>query len=57
MAHPHFKLLLGDQVYGDWPNAWDLGDEGIELYAKRYAQYWGDGAYQEALQTCPNFFT
>jgi hypothetical protein len=57
LAHPHFKLLLGDQVYGDWPNAWDLGDEGIELYAKRYAQYWGDEAYREALQICPNFFT
>lgn len=57
LAHPHFKLLLGDQVYGDWPNAWDLGDEGIELYAKRYAQYWGDEAYREALQVCPNFFT
>jgi hypothetical protein len=57
LAHPQFKLLLGDQVYGDWPNAWDLGDEAIELYAKRYAQYWGDVSYREALQTCPNFIT
>lgn len=57
LAHPQFKLLLGDQVYGDWPNAWDLGDEAIELYAKRYAQYWGDTCYREALQTCPNFIT
>jgi hypothetical protein len=57
LAHPQFKLLLGDQVYGDWPNAWDLGDEAIELYAKRYAQYWGDPYYREALQTCPNFIT
>jgi hypothetical protein len=57
LAHPQFKLLLGDQVYGDWPNSWDLGDEAIELYAKRYAQYWGDAFYREALQTCPNFIT
>jgi len=54
---PQFKLLVGDQVYGDWPNNWDLGDDGIELYAKRYQQYWGDEYYREALQTCPNFVT
>ena len=52
---PQFKLLVGDQVYGDWPNDWDLGDDEIELYAKRYQQYWGDEFYREALQTCPNF--
>ena len=54
---PQFKLLLGDQVYGDWPNDWDLGDDEIELYAKRYRQCWGDEFYRETLQTCPNFFT
>jgi len=54
---PQFKLLVGDQVYGDWPNDWDLGDDGIELYAKRYQQYWGDEYYREALQICPNFVT
>jgi len=54
---PQFKLLVGDQVYGDWPNDWDLGDDEIELYAKRYQQYWGDEYYREALQTCPNFIT
>lgn len=54
---PQFKLLVGDQVYGDWPNDWDLGDDGIELYAKRYQQYWGDEFYRAALQTCPNFMT
>lgn len=57
LAHPQFKFLLGDQVYGDWPNAWDLGDEANTLYAKRYAQYWGDTSYREALQTCPNYIT
>lgn len=54
---PHFKLLLGDQVYGDWPKAWNLGDDEVELYANRYQQYWGDAYYREALQTCPNFIT
>jgi hypothetical protein len=54
---PQFKLLVGDQVYGDWPNHWNLGDDEIELYAKRYQQYWGDEYYREALQTCPNFIT
>lgn len=54
---PQFKLLVGDQIYGDWPNDWDLGDDEIMLYAKRYQQYWGDDFYREALQTCPNFMT
>lgn len=54
---PQFKLLMGDQVYGDWPNTWNLGDDEVELYAKRYQQFWGDRYYREALQTCPNFIT
>ena len=49
LHHPAFKLLVGDQVYLDWPNDWTTGDDGIELYGKRYAQYWGDEAYREAL--------
>jgi hypothetical protein len=57
LSNPQFKMLIGDQVYGDWPNSWDLGDDAIELYAKRYRQYWGDAFYREALQTCPNFIT
>ena len=57
LSHPQFKLLLGDQVYLDWPKDWDLGDDAIELFAKRYRQYWGDDFYREALQTCPNFIT
>ena len=54
---PHFKFMVGDQVYGDWPNDWNLGDDEIELYGKRYQQYWGDELYREVLQTCPNYFT
>ncbi len=57
LANPQFKMLLGDQVYLDWPNDWDLGDNAIELFAKRYRQYWGDAFYREALQVCPNFIT
>ena len=57
LARPQFKFLIGDQVYGDWPNSWDLGDDAIELYAKRYRQYWGDTFYREVLQICPNFIT
>ena len=57
LSNPQFKMLIGDQVYGDWPNSWDLGDDAVELYAKRYRQYWGDVFYREALQTCPNFIT
>ena len=34
-----------------------MGDDGIDLYARRYAQYWSDEAYREALLTCPTFFT
>ncbi|MEX0829464.1 MAG: alkaline phosphatase D family protein [Nitrospirales bacterium] len=55
LSNPQFKLLNGDQVYLDWPNDWDLGDEAIELFSKRYRQYWGDAFYRAALQTCPNF--
>ena len=54
---PAFKLLVGDQVYGDWPNDWTSGDDGVELYARRYAEYWGDESYREALLTSPTFFT
>ena len=57
LHHPAFKLLVGDQVYGDWPNDWSTGDDGIDLYARRYAEYWGDEAYREAMLTCPTYFT
>ncbi len=57
LRNPQFKLLIGDQVYLDWPKEWNLGDDPIELFSKRYRQYWGDEYYREALQTCPNFIT
>jgi hypothetical protein len=56
---PAFKLLVGDQVYGDWPSDKTpdfTGHPEVELYADRYARYWGDAAYRELMQTSPNFF-
>jgi hypothetical protein len=57
LSNPQFKLLIGDQVYLDWPTDWSIDDDPIELFGKRYRQYWGDDYYREALQICPNFFT
>lgn len=57
--HPAFKLLVGDQVYGDWPadKMPDFtGYPEVEVYADRYGQYWGDPLYRELLQVCPTFF-
>ncbi len=54
LSNPQFKMLIGDQVYLDWPTDWAM-DDPIELFGKRYRQYWGDAFYREALQTCPNF--
>lgn len=53
---PAFKLLIGDQVYQDWP--WDLlgPDSPMLRYAERYEQYWGDPGYQQILTSTPNFF-
>ena len=56
LSKPQFKMLIGDQVYLDWPLTWIL-DDPIELFGNRYRQYWGDDFYREALQICPNFIT
>jgi hypothetical protein len=53
---PAFKLLVGDQIYLDWPSAPPRPKTSLELYADRYAEYWGDPAYQEVLLSSPNFF-
>ncbi len=53
---PAFKMLIGDQVYQDWPPAPLTGLSSAELYAQRYALYWGDPAYQEVFTSSPNFF-
>jgi len=57
---PAFKLLVGDQVYGDWPADYlpdFTGHPEVEVYADRYTEYWGDSAYREMMQSSPNFFT
>lgn len=57
LAHPHFKMLVGDQVYLDWPIYWNFDKRPIELFGDRYRRYWGDEYYREVLQLCPNFIT
>ncbi len=54
---PAFKLLIGDQVYTDWPYARSVLTGLAKFYAERYAEYWGDTGYQKALQACPTMFT
>lgn len=54
---PLFKLLLGDQVYLDWPAdvaPWTLARGGEALVSRRYLRYWGDADYRGFLGTLPN---
>jgi hypothetical protein len=53
---PAFKMLIGDQVYQDWPTP-DL-DRGtpLQISAARYEEYWGAPGYQDVLRCSPNFF-
>ena len=53
---PAFKLLVGDQIYGDWPPEYTETASPLAHYAARYEEYWGDALYREALQTTPTFF-
>jgi PhoD-like phosphatase len=55
-VRPAFKLLIGDQVYQDYPFDWFQPRSTFSLYASRYEQYWGNAAYQEVLQATPNYF-
>jgi hypothetical protein len=51
-------MLVGNQVYLDWPIYWNFFDEEAnQLFGKRYRQYWDDDHYREVLQLCPNFIT
>ena len=52
---PAFKLLIGDQLYLDWPSSLDFDSAGKNT-AQRYEQYWGDEAYRDVLLATPNFF-
>src|SRR5207237_8127405 len=44
LLQPAFKLLIGDQVYQDYPVNWELLKSSFALYAERYEQYWSDPA-------------
>jgi PhoD-like phosphatase len=56
LTNPAFKLLIGDQLYQDYPQNWLAPKSSFSLFADRYEEYWGNGAYQEVLQATPNFF-
>ena len=53
---PAFKLLIGDQVYQDFPAAWFSDETALALYNTRYEDYWGARGYQDVLRATPNFF-
>jgi hypothetical protein len=53
---PSFKLLLGDQVYLDWPLSWRPWKGIPRSLADRYLEYWGSQPYQDVLRATPNFF-
>ncbi|MGH9278833.1 MAG: alkaline phosphatase D family protein [Acidimicrobiales bacterium] len=57
IEQPAFKLLIGDQVYQDWPPNLKPLHDAVGRYQRRYDQYWGHPAYQEVLTASPNFFT
>lgn len=48
-----FKILMGDQLYLDWPASPFSG--AVAATAERYGLYWGNEAYRRALFACPNF--
>lgn len=52
---PAFKLLVGDQVYLDYPVSFNPFAGAKSITANRYEQYWGDGDYRDALLATPNF--
>jgi hypothetical protein len=56
LVDPAFKLLVGDQLYQDYPQNWYQRKSTFALYADRYEEYWGNAAYQEVLLATPNFF-
>ena len=56
MFSPAFQLLLGDQLYQDWPIRVTLRKDPYEIYSDRYIEYWSDDVYRQLLATTPNFF-
>ena len=52
---PAFKMLIGDQVYLDYPIPIFTSTE--KCIPERYLEYWGNSAYRDALGHCPTFYT
>lgn len=50
-----FKLLVGDQVYQDWPTTLPPPPP-MQAFTDRYESYWADDAYRAALALTPNLF-
>lgn len=56
LVDPAFKLLIGDQIYQDYP-LHGLPRHIPKMFADRYESYWGDTYYRDVLTSAPNFFT
>lgn len=56
LPKPAFKVLMGDQLYLDWPVPWLTGKPVLEMFAGRYETYWGDDAYRDALCALPTYY-
>jgi hypothetical protein len=52
---PTFRVLMGDQLYLDWPLGWLTGKPPLEMFASRYEDYWGDETYRELLAALPTY--
>ena len=53
---PAFQLLVGDQLYQDWPIRLAIGKDPYEIFGDRYIEYWSDDVYRQLLGCTPNFF-
>ena len=56
IVDPTFKLLIGDQIYHDYP-LHPLPRNIPKLFGDRYESYWGDTYYRDVLTSAPNYFT
>lgn len=53
---PAFKMLIGDQVYLDYPLDFNPFSSPESVISNRYEQYWGDATYRDVMLSTPNFF-
>jgi hypothetical protein len=56
IVDPTFKLLIGDQIYHDYP-LHPVPRNIPKLFGERYESYWGDPYYRDVLASAPNYFT